>query len=337
MYDSGVRRGFTLVELLVVIAIIGILIALLLPAVQAAREAARRSQCTNNLKQVGLAMHNYHDSFKSLPSGNVIPSHGTTAWTLILPFMEQENVHDKLVFRTTGFWFGHVNSDSNMALHGFYLDTLFCPSCPLDHFKSQDCSSCAVQPTTGRKLMAGSYILISGADDHTTADRLALRGPISAGGCFLRQRAIAFRDIRDGTSNTMLVGEQSDWGYNSSGGKVDIRNIPGSGIWMGGDNMTNPSGDGSMSAASSNANHHRCYAMTTVAVPVGFNTQLTPNTTGSPGTRVADCNTPIQSAHPGGANILLADGSVRFISETVPLQTLRDLANRDEGHVLGEF
>ena len=331
------RKGFTLVELLVVIAIIGILIALLLPAVQAAREAARRSQCTNNLKQIGVAMHNYHDSFKSLPSGDVIGSHGPSGWVLILPFMEQGAIHDQLEFLRVGYWFGHVNSDRNMELHEFQLDTLFCPSCPLDPFKSQNCASCSVQPTNGRQLMAGTYILINGADDHQTTDHLALRGPISAGGCFLRDRAIRFRDILDGTSNTILVGEQSGWGYNASGTKVDIRNMPGSGIWMGGDHRANPNGDGSMSAASSNANHHRCYAMTTIAVPVGFNSQLTPDGSGSPGTRVNDCNTPIQSAHPGGANILLGDGSVRFISETVELQTLRNLANRDDGNVLGEF
>ena len=278
--------AFTLVELLVVIAIIGILIALLLPAVQAAREAARRSQCTNNLKQIGLAMHNYHDSFKSFPSGDVIGSHGPSGWVLILPFMEQGNIHDQLEFLAVGYWFGHVNSDRNMELHEYRLDTLFCPSCSLDQFKSQDCSTCSVPPTTGRKLMAGTYVLINGADDHTTTDHLALRGPISAGGCFLRDRAIRFSDILDGTSNTMLVGEQSGWGYTAAGAKVDIRNMPGSGIWMGGDHRANPNGDGSMSAASSNANHHRCYAMTTIAVPVGFNSQLTPDGSGSPGTRV---------------------------------------------------
>jgi len=328
------RRAFTLVELLVVIAIIGILIALLLPAVQAAREAARRSQCTNNLKQVVLAMHNYHDSFKSLPSGDVIGSHGPSGWVLILPFMEQGNIHDQLEFLRVGYWFGHVNSDRNMALHEYSLDTLFCPSCPLDQFKSQDCASCSVQPTTGRKLMAGTYVLINGADDHRTTDHFAARGPISAGGCFIREEGVSIRDILDGTSNTMLVGEQSGWGYNASGTKVDIRNMPGSGIWMGGDSRANPNGDNTMPTT---ANWCRCYAMTTIAVPVGFKNQLTPDGSGSPGTRVNDCNTPIQSAHPGGANILLADGSVRFISETVELQILRDLANKDDGHVVGEY
>src|SRR4051812_45898204 len=100
--ELQVRSGFTLVELLVVIAIIGVLVALLLPAVQAAREAARRSQCTNNLKQIGLAMNNYHDAKKQLPYGSAWPKNSTAAWKIpgptahaaILPYMEQQNVYD---------------------------------------------------------------------------------------------------------------------------------------------------------------------------------------------------------------------------------------------------
>ncbi len=326
--------GFTLVELLVVIAIIGILIALLLPAVQAAREAARRSQCTNNLKQIGLAMHNYHDSFKSFPSGNVVIGHGPTGWVLVLPYLEQGPLHDGLVFNANSFYFASAASDPNMELNGLLLNALLCPSSPLDTTHSGfDCSACSVAPTTGRKLLYTSYVMISGGDDHSTTDHTAVRGPVSAGGIFIKNRPISFRDIRDGTSNTMMVGEQSDWGRTATGTKTEIRPQSASGAWMGHNNSTNPNGNGTYPTDTNGA---RCFNLTTVAVPLGTKDYLTPGG-GLPGTRREDCNTPIQSAHPGGANVLLGDGSVRFLSETLPLTTLRYLANRDDGNVFGEF
>ena len=122
------KRGFTLVELLVVIAIIGVLIALLLPAVQQAREAARRSQCSNNLKQIGLAMHNYHDTFGSFPSAWIqVGSSRYHAWSaLILPFMEQGNIHDKLSPD-----FGNSRSANTEDKAGAIIDTYRCPSSTL--------------------------------------------------------------------------------------------------------------------------------------------------------------------------------------------------------------
>ncbi|NLX94921.1 MAG: DUF1559 domain-containing protein [Rhodopirellula sp.] len=328
------RSGFTLVELLVVIAIIGILIALLLPAVQAAREAARRAQCTNNLKQIGLAMHNYHDSFKSFPSGNIVNGLGPTGWVLILPYLEQAPLYDGLEFNRNAFYFANVASDPNIELNGVLVNALLCPSSPLDTAipNGFNCAGCTVQPN-GRQLQYTSYVMISGGDDHATTDHLAERGPASAGGVFIKNRALSFRDILDGTSNTMIVGEQSDWGRTSTGAKTEIRPQSASGAWMGQDALANPNGNGTYPTG----NGARCFNLTTVAVPVGTKDYLTADGSGSPGTRREDCNTPIQSAHPGGANILLGDGSVRFLSETIPLQTLRYLANRDDGNVLGEF
>src|SRR5512138_2911325 len=112
-------RGFTLIELLVVIAIIGVLVSLLLPAVQQAREAARRSQCKNNLKQVGLALHNYHDSFNQFPPASIAPGHSANAWVFILPYADQAPVYNKLVFTSSSFWFGVSGGGPNRdAMNG---------------------------------------------------------------------------------------------------------------------------------------------------------------------------------------------------------------------------
>ena len=118
------RAGFTLVELLVVIAIIGILVGLLLPAVQAAREAARRMQCGNNLKQLGLALHNYESATKRLPSGRADIT-GLSAFGALMPYMEQSNVYQLIDFNVSGT---HVN---NTAARAAIIQTLLCPSDPV--------------------------------------------------------------------------------------------------------------------------------------------------------------------------------------------------------------
>lgn len=127
------RRGFTLVELLVVIAIIGILIALLLPAVQAAREAARRSQCTNNLKQLGLAIHNFHDVYGTFPVGQPDDDNDNYAWgTYILPFMEQKSMYDALA--SGGAAIVYIPGGSNLRVHGAIQELVgVSPALPAGH------------------------------------------------------------------------------------------------------------------------------------------------------------------------------------------------------------
>ena len=325
MRGSEKRHGFTLVELLVVIAIIGILIALLLPAVQAAREAARRSQCSNNLKQIGLAAHNYHDTHKTFPPSSVMTGHGPTAWVLLLPFAEQSAVADNLDFRYSAFWFGQTGGGPNGALmNGVRPPYMICPSSPLPNS--------VIKPSGGSfEILQGSYVLLSGADDHRSTDHNAQRGYYSGGGMFLPNTGVTFAQVTDGTSNTMMVAEQSDWGVTSSGAMVDIRSTSNEGHWMGNSYPTfPPNGNGSLT--STTANNHRCFNVTTVRHRINYRLQ-----DAATGNYAQYCNTSLQSAHPGGIQVVLADGSVRFVTETLQMQILRDLANRDDGHPLGEY
>lgn len=339
------RSAFTLIELLVVIAIIAILVALLLPAVQQAREAARRSSCKNNLKQMGLALHNYHDTYNVFPPGNVVRGHHSTAFVHLLPQLEMGNVYDQLQFdNITGFWFGSPNAAPNRpALNGTKVPAYFCPSSPLEDTRNQSCGSCSGYSNT--TLFAGTYVLIRGANDHSSTDNNAARGPVSQGGIFWHNSNARMRDITDGTSNTMVIGEQSDYVYSGGGStRQDGRPQGNSGFWMGqsvDDNDVNGNNTYGTNGTSgtTDMNFSRCYLMTTIhnQVPIGFRGWLTSDGAGSAGTRNNDCNSALISPHKGGVQILLADGSVRFLSDNVNMQTARNLANKDDGNVLGEF
>ena len=205
------KRAFTLVELLVVIAIIGILIALLLPAVQAAREAARRSQCTNNVKQLSLAVHNYHDTFKRIPSGSLSadPVNYSTAdwcslstpprrgapWTvLILPFIEQENLSNRFAmgeqFTATSNIVGSSTNDSLFDLNNAAFQ---CPSDPNSASDVNNCNYFGVQGGgPGSALSCGS-----------NTDRRVF----FVTGMMIHNGNLRFASVTDGTSNVFLIGE----------------------------------------------------------------------------------------------------------------------------------
>jgi len=311
------KRGFTLIELLVVIAIIAILIALLLPAVQQAREAARRSTCKNNLKQVGLALHNYHETHGVFPPGG-LGSHGPTAWIHLLPFADQANVYNKLQFNGTYFWFGGASSVPNSpAINDTRPAYMLCPSSALPNSKSVTTGS------TTTNVLLTSYILISGAtgidqiqDDSYSKGGFSGKGIRSNGGAFTFRKSYRIRDFLDGMSNVAMVGEQSGWGRNGSGTLTDIRSAYASGAWM---------------SPNTPIDHDpRCYNTTTVRYPIGKQTT---------GTGICNdcCNNPIQSQHVGGAHVLLGDGGVRFVSANLDFNTLRFLVSRADGNVLGEF
>jgi prepilin-type N-terminal cleavage/methylation domain-containing protein len=320
-------RGFTLVELLVVITIIGILIALLLPAVQAAREAARRMQCGNNLKQIGLAIHNYESAQRTFPPGGLSQignGYGFSWLVRILPYVEQGNIYQQLDFKgpspngIVGWVGGDAwggNAFNRDKLRNVEFSFLNCPSSTLPHLVLQDPAH------NNANVQSSMYTGISGAlDDSSTRDKGpagGAYGKISFGGIFIREEAIRVADVRDGTTNTMMVAEQSGWCIDpATGTQVDCRSDCGHGFPMGYGN------DG----------WDRDFNITCVVHPVG---ETSYNATGVPG----NCgpNRAIQSAHSGGAQILMGDASTHFLANTIAIQTLYNLANRNDHKTVGEF
>lgn len=330
------RVAFTLVELLVVIAIIGILIALLLPAVQAAREAARRMQCTNNLKQVGLAILNYESDFGVLPPGGLENAtyYGTSWWVRILPYVEAGNTSDRFDY-SEGGWLGY-NVKAADVLRNLQFNFMYCPSSTLPRK--------VLTPEVGQvgydqNVQCPTYAGISGAADGNTTNNYSAKeisaftttGWGSSGGVLIEYRGIPLKEIGDGTSNTIAVGEQSDW--LSPAGPIpstwtassspcefgDCRSDCGHGFTMG-------------PAPSSIGTDGRAFNLTCVYHPINYK-----STTGYGIRDNCGPNSPIQSVHPGGANVAFADGSVRMLSELLDMNTLRCLATRNDGMPLSNF
>src|SRR5688572_15506569 len=217
------KPGFTLIELLVVIAIIAILIGLLLPAVQKVREAAARMKCSNNLKQIGLALHNYHDVYGKLPAATTRVEidtwmHGPTWWVYILPYLEQDSAYRRIVLARQTFWFGGAGGHPNT---GIWKDVAFplmqCPSSPLPQFSSASGSG-----DVG--YQRPFYTCILGATPHPTAMNAnsQFRGPVADGGVITLGRGQALTAVTDGTSSTVMVGEQSGQMYHNNGQALPI-------------------------------------------------------------------------------------------------------------------
>jgi prepilin-type N-terminal cleavage/methylation domain-containing protein/prepilin-type processing-associated H-X9-DG protein len=320
------KQAFTLVELLVVIAIIGILIGMLLPAVQQVREAARRTACSNKLKNSTLAAHNYQSSFQEFPAGNFHrPGNfwGHSFWVALLPQMEQNNLYDGYDFASGGFT-GSSGSLLREWLRDVPMDFLRCPSSSLPEFPV-NYSGVPADEYAGTNNSSSNitgylpcYTGISGSSDHRTA--FSQRGGIaSMGGVMLGQgpngdQPTRFAAIRDGASNTLLFGEQSDWMRNDNDVPVDCRADGNHGFNMGGGiNATN-----------------RWFNLITIRHPI--NEKIISRAEGAAGN--VGPNRPIQSAHPGGAMVSLCDGSVQFLSDSTALQVLFDLADRDDGNIV---
>ena len=342
------RSGFTLVELLVVIAIIGVLVGLLLPAVQAAREAARRMSCSNNMKQLGLAIHNYHSAFKSLPmqmggtgNGNSSPAATTNERRLsahigLLPFYEQQALWEQ-ISNPLDASAGMSNSYPAMGPSPFVSDyipwrtqviTLLCPSDPV--------SSAGVG--TGESNYAFSYgdstwtCNESNSDGDPKADQVGHRR-----GFFQHRTSLQFRDILDGLSNTVAMAENGrsaggrevlgDVQYRNSNAD-QFRNDPKGQVWEAAVDPNRPlfyrdASEVTLAVDSSSVGDRsrgRMWADGN-AMNTGFSTILPPNrpsyirgsgaATGNGGFFTAG------SRHPGGCHILMGDGSVRFITESI--------------------
>lgn len=315
---SGVKRrtpkahGFTLVELLVVIAIIGILIALLLPAVQAAREAARRSQCTNNLKQIALALHNYHDSAKWFPpaaiyTGTAYPSssfrdggYGATWVTMMLPFFEQSALYDQYNFDLPS------DAPANAAVVGTDIAALRCPSTdplPATDGNTGDTTSPNSTYAKGNYAARAGGLFSNENNVPNGWDNKQWQGPFTYRPC----RSTRMASILDGTSNTIffseILGQRSNGDCRGAWGRVACNTFSphtrsSSDTWIAGPNAD--------TSASTNLYDCPPYCASSSEDPRCYDC-------GGDGTG----GTAARSEHPGGVNCALGDGSVRFVSETI--------------------
>jgi prepilin-type N-terminal cleavage/methylation domain-containing protein/prepilin-type processing-associated H-X9-DG protein len=313
-------RGFTLIELLVVIAIIAILMALLLPAVQQAREAARRTECKNNLKQIGLAIHNYESSHRAFPPGRLNFPMVFSAQAQILPYLDGANLYNLINFsQRPNFGVPSTPMTQNEIAARTRVPMYLCPS--------------DFEQIPGNDFAPTNYVACAGSGVGTTAS-------ISAGdGVMFSGSRIRFRDVTDGLSNTVCFGEHTlgKGGKPSSPGggppgdpelevleltggtpTTDAACVPGAGTWSG-------------LRGAKWMNGHYGDTM--------YNHYYPPNS------RQFDCGnashnfglTAARSRHEGGVHVGLCDGSVRFVSENLNLATWRGLATRAGNEVLGEF
>lgn len=318
----GKKSAFTLIELLVVIAIIAVLIGLLLPAVQKVREAAARSTCSNNIKQLGLAMHNFHDTEGKFPRAGVHNRDGTSAsptstswghsWMMeILPYIEQKNLHDQYDFTVD-----RSRDGTNPNVVSVKINNIRCPS---DAERKDTWSNSARYERANYAVNCGAGNASSGTDFNLKRER----GPFH-----LRMHYSAeIAAITDGTTNTILIGEivagdrsgdvRGAWAYPSgmqfSGGQPSYADgrilLPPNGNALDDRLMDRPH----WCSADNTDRSLRCVA----GGSRGFQTS--------------------RSKHSGGVNVCMADGSVRFIRDNIELQTWRNLLSIADGNVLGDF
>jgi len=340
---SSRRKGFTLIELLVVIAIIAVLVSLLLPAVQQAREAARRTQCRNNVKQLGLAFHNYHDVYQGFPAGWSInqSNFALQYWGVsILPYLDQANIYNQWdqsvcnLNEGAAFGLSSVGIAKNTALARNVIPAYLCPSNPatatVENYGMIPAFTAGLPLPVTFSSGRNDYSAVSGVRGNFA--NLAYAG--NAGGT--RHGVLSgdgwekIRNITDGTSNTIMVAELTGGRtiYNKTQVDATLNNFAGyppnpgiiqdyqSGAWANlynGENWVN----GALLSGCPN--------------PLG-------GPDGGP-CAINCCNRPgnFHSFHSGGVVVLLADGSARFVSENIAASTLAGLITVQKGEVIGEF
>ena len=350
-------RGFTLIELLVVIAIIAILIALLLPAVQKVRDAAARTQCANNLKQIGLAIHNYHDVKKFLPSAGCddgLPlssgpwpdvGEGTNWSVFILPYIEQGALYNRLTFNGDSGWANNAGTGSALnncnAAAGVVIPIYRCPADPhppLIHNGSN---------AGNQQVNRNSYVAIAGAVNglgggafketrNTNGSWSGSYGTTAWGGmiCPSFSHVTFAGGVPDGLSNTMMISEQASYLYFSDGtqgGDFDMT-CTANGLFRGHQSGRDASGNLNPGSAGMDP---RGQTYTTIRYMINQKTGWVKgqiNGVSDNGSEAA--NIPLVSNHSGGVNVLFGDGSVHFLTDSTDLLTLARMATRDDGGVV---
>lgn len=344
MFHRRRLRGFTLVELLVVIAIIGILVALLLPAIQAAREAANRTECANNLKQIGVALHNYHDTYRMFPpallgsgrydNAGYHATHGnvknTTGWLLLLPYLEQSALHDQYSFNapsSTSSPYGHArpvapfdNDMVNNTLYNARMEALECPSHP-GVGKTSNYSPGSTTFYSRRNAYRTSYLFSTGVFTDYDSPWDTKSGDIRQG-TFGNDGAADFAAVTDGTANTIAVGE----------------------AWGGRFKYSSHYGPWGMTGA-----HTCCHGRVYSTSSTNINSIIrNPSSTGhfgwwtinGPWLGRADGKTyawVFSSGHPGGAQFVFNDASTHFVNDSIDYVTFLKLCYIHDGESVGQY
>jgi prepilin-type N-terminal cleavage/methylation domain-containing protein/prepilin-type processing-associated H-X9-DG protein len=300
------RSGFTLIELLVVIAVIAILIGLLVPAVQKVREAADRSQCQNNLKQIGLAAHNYHDVYKRLPPGG--DAMGFSAHALLLPYLEQGNL-----FKTINFSAAPTSAANNFP-KAQVVPIFVCPSDP--------------QQALPTGMAGNNYVWNYGSDILFFSNNT--RGPFMFG-----NTKVTLLHITDGTSNTAAFCERRKGDFNNGviTPDTDLMHPPGAPATAD-DAVAMCNSFDATSPIYQWRSDYGAYWIQALHYTLYQHVNL-PNTRGC-AFPPSNCSMAANSGHTGGLNLLLLDGSVRFVADGVSLSTWRALGTRNGGEVLGD-